>query len=119
MITPTPVGEALNTVISMTLNDEWELAEKEIQKRLTENPSPEISRILTMPDFEEKDSEKQHEKYEKVFADCLATIINHYRKIEINNLTAKLATAEGEDKQNILKELQEKTRAMTKKPKRN
>ena len=114
MISATAVGEALNTVISMTLNDEWEFAEDQIKKRLTENPSPEISRILTLPDFEEKDTEKQHEKHEKVFADCLATIINYYRKIEINSLTAKLATAEGEEKQNILKELQKKTRAMTK-----
>ena len=118
MISNTPVGNALNTVISMTLNDEWEFAEEHIKKMLTEHPCPEISQMLTMPQFEEENSEKQHEKYEKVFADCLATIINYHRKLEIKNLTQQLATAQGEEKQKILKELQEKTRAITKKRER-
>ena len=113
MISKTPVGNALNTVISMTLNDEWEFAEDHIRTMLTEQPCPEISKMLTIPEFEEENSEKQHEKYEKVFTDCLATIINYHRKMEINNLTLKLSTAQGEEKQQILKELQEKKRAMT------
>jgi len=117
MITDTPVGNALNCVISMTLNGEWEFAEDKIRSGLSETPSPEISRILTSPSFESEDTDKQHEIQEKAFADCLATIANHYRKQEINELSGKLATAEGEEKQKLLMEYQEKIRSSHKRTK--
>ena len=110
MISRTLVGEALNTVISMTLNGEWEFAENKLRAQLAENPSPEISKLLTSPSFEEEDSEKQHEMHEKAFADCLATIANYYRKKEINELSSRMATAQGEEKQRLLAEYQEKVK---------
>jgi DNA primase len=117
MITDTPVGKALNSVISMTLNGEWEFAEEMIRSGLAETPSPEISRILTSPSLESEDKEKLHEIQEKAFADCLATIANHYRKIEITELSAKIATATGEEKQKLLTEYQEKVRSSHKQKK--
>ncbi len=110
MISDTPVGKALNTVISMTLNGEWEFAENKLRAQLAETPSPEISKMLTSPSFESENSEKQHEIQEKAFADCLARIANHYRKLEINELSARMATAEGEEKQRLLAEYQEKVK---------
>ena len=110
MITKTPVGNALNKVISMTLNGEWEFAENQIRAELSETPSPEISSILTTPSFESEDPDKQHEIQEKAFTDCLASIHKYYLKQEISELSAKLAAAQGEEKKQLLIEYQEKIR---------
>lgn len=110
MISQTPVGEALNTVIAMTLNGEWEFAEGRLRAQLAETPCPEISRLLTSPSFETEDNEKQHEMQEKAFKDCLETIKKYYHKKEIREISLRMAKAEGEEKQRLLEEYQEKVK---------
>jgi DNA primase len=110
MISQTQVGEALNEVISMTLNGEWEFAENKLRAQLAENPSPEISRLLTSPSFEVENSEQQDEMQEKAFKDSLTIIKKHYHQKEINELSSRMATAEGEEKQKLMAEFNKKVK---------
>ncbi|MEM4248296.1 MAG: DNA primase, partial [Candidatus Nanoarchaeia archaeon] len=46
MISDSVVGKALEKVISLTLNGEWEQAPAELRQMISENPSPVIGKIL-------------------------------------------------------------------------
>ena len=108
MISNSPVGKALNMVIAMTANGEWEFAQKEILKELEKTPSPEISSMLTSPLFENENEDLKKEIQEKAFSDCLKTVISLHKKNELEKLQMKIKEAVGEEKTVLLAEFQKK-----------
>lgn len=108
MISNTPVGQALNQVIAMTLNGEWEDAEDVLLKQVTHKPNSTITRILTSPSLHVDDSEKTHEIHEKALNDCIRKIKKFHAKSFLNKLQQKIANAHGEEKNDLMKIFQQK-----------
>jgi len=108
MISTSPVGKALNEVIAMTLNGEWEYAEAKLTSNLSLNPSPEISAALTSPGIHSDDKEKIHEMQEKALRDCLVKIKKYYADIELKAIMQQIATATGEAKDQLTRDYQTK-----------
>ena len=112
MISDTPVGKALNDVIAMTINGEWEDAEGMLIARLADIPDPAISRILTAPSLYSEDSGKAHEKQQKALSDCISKIKKFHIKLTLDNLLQQIATSTGEAKIELLKQYQEKKKEL-------
>ena len=103
MISDTPVGKALNDVIAMTLNGEWEDAENMLIAKFTHSPNPMITRILTAPSLHSDDPEKAHEKQQKALSDCISKIKKFYAKRALENLLQKIANSAGDEKLELMK----------------
>lgn len=99
MVSDTPVGIALNEVIAMTLNGEWEQAEESLLAKFTHAPNPTITRILTAPVFDNDDSEKQ----QKALSDCISKIKKFHARQVLENLQQRIATSAGEEKQELMR----------------
>jgi hypothetical protein len=82
MITNTPLGTALNMVISMTLNDEWDQATNAVRDFLIQNPDPEISKVLAAPELFHDDTEEAKELQHKALLDCVRCIKLHHSKAD-------------------------------------
>ena len=81
MISKSAVGEALETMIRYTMNDEWELAEDEIRARLETNPSRRVSELLKRP------HKFDIEKKKKAVPDCIRTIKIYHLQREVDELS--------------------------------
>ena len=101
MISDSPVGKALNEVIAMTLNGEWEDAEDMLIAKFTHSPNPAITRILTAPSLHSEDPEKQHDMQQKAFSDCISKIKKFHAQIALDDLLLRIADSEGEEKKEL------------------
>ncbi len=98
MISRSGVGTALETVINLTLNGEWEHAASRIAAQLAESPDPSLSRILmdsaagaTLDDA----------RLEKAVVDCIICIKEGFLKSAIGEILEKMKTAAGPDKDRL------------------
>lgn len=85
MVSRTAVGKALEKIVQLTINGEWELAAESIAKSLTENPDSTLSRILASP------SAFSHAQQEKAVTDCICRIKIFHTKKELTELKNKIA----------------------------
>ncbi len=109
MISKTGVGRALEKVISLTLNGEWEFSTEAVKEMLTEQADPPLSRILTEP------QDIPEDKREKAVRECVLRIKETYLKTTIDDLIARMRNSEGEPVQDELKNtFVEKTREFRK-----
>lgn len=108
MVSDTPVGNALNEVIAMTLNGEWEDAEDTLIKKFTHAPNPVITRILTAPVFNPEDYEKQ----QKAFSDCISKIKKFHAKQALDSLQQRIASSAGEEKNELIRLYQQKKKEL-------
>ncbi|MCF7791708.1 MAG: DNA primase [Victivallales bacterium] len=100
LISKTPVGNALNIAISLTINGEWEFISEEIRTVINENPDRTLSRILTSPtDYAENFD------YEKAVSDCIKRIKRYHIECKISELMRKLEKTLSEDKRKLLQEI--------------
>ncbi|MCK5844816.1 MAG: hypothetical protein KAG97_08925, partial [Victivallales bacterium] len=106
MITDTPLGAALNMVISMTLNDEWDQALGAVKNLLNETPNKEISRVLAEPELFRDDTEEAKERRRTALLDCVRCIKLHHSKQSTKKKRESLSSAESAD--NDLAALQQK-----------
>jgi DNA primase len=101
MISASPVGRALNEIISLTMNGEWQDAAAHLGSREHEKHDPKVSLILT------KECSYQEEKIEKAVNECIAAIKKYFKekkKSEVLNQLRNSTTPEA--KQALLKQLQ-------------
>ncbi len=89
-ISNSSIGIALEKVISMTLDDEWEFAEE----TLMNESAIEISLISKIISIKETILDITHDKQEKIVSECVKTILLEYidRKISETMNHAKVAT---------------------------
>ncbi|OGV52425.1 MAG: DNA primase [Lentisphaerae bacterium GWF2_44_16] len=85
MISSTPVGKALELVIQMNMNDEWEFAARALSEGLTENPDPSISRILALS------SNVAQSKQDKAVSDCISRIKIRFLRDDIKKIKQDMA----------------------------
>lgn len=86
MISDGPVGCALDKVIKMTLDGDWERASTALLDDVRDEPVPEITRVLAQP------HEFDHEHQEKAVDDCLRTIKSVHLRREVDELIERLKT---------------------------
>ncbi len=106
MISSTPVGRALNTVISYTLNGEWENSTKVLLDQLCSEPSPVLSRILADVDT----MRYSGDRLKKAVDDCLFTIKKQSLERETERLLKEIEACQDDDGRNRLKSLCIETR---------
>lgn len=97
IISDTPVGKALETVISMTLNGEWENASKKITLSLCENPNPVLSRIVS------QSTGIEQKKMEKAVSECVNAIRRFHLQNEIEALMRKWKSSGGEEEKQAVR----------------
>lgn len=97
MISRTPIGHALETVISMTLNGEWENSSKVLLDKLCNEPCPSISRLLS------QQNDYSAEMREKALNDCIVVIKRHHLETENIALMKEIETCQDENERNLLR----------------
>jgi DNA primase len=97
MISGTPVGHALETVISMTLNGEWENSSKLLLDKLCNEPCPSISRLLS------QQNDYSAEMREKALNDCIIAIKKHHLTNENISLQRDIDGCQDENEKNLLR----------------
>ncbi len=101
MISATPVGRALDTVISMTMNGEWENSVKTLLDQICNEPNPALCRILAggeagnYTDLNRK----------KAVDDCLSVMKKHHLEKEISALLAEIDSIQDEAARNEKRKL--------------
>jgi len=101
MISDSPVGHALNEIISLTMNGEWQDASAHLGSMEHEKHDPKVSQILT------KECSYPEDKLEKAVNECIAAIKKYFKekkKSEVLNQLRNSTTPE--EKQELLKQLQ-------------
>ena len=103
LISNTSIGKALNLVISLTINGEWENIKNELNLLLHETSDKTISKILTAPtEYPEKLD------YTKAVTDCINKIKKHSISDKISLLMRELhQVSDTEQKSNLLKKITE------------
>ncbi|MBR7130469.1 MAG: DNA primase [Lentisphaeria bacterium] len=95
------VGKALNMAINAALNEEHDSLHSELSNLLIEFPSPEVSRVISLP------TEFQHDAKKKALQDAIGELFSANRRKSEQELLAKLRIAASqEEKMKILMELQ-------------
>jgi DNA primase len=103
MISLTPVGSAINKVLAMTINGEWDAAEETLKEDLRGNPAPVISRILASPQLpSEKDAETREMLLNEGLLTCIKTIKSYYLKNKINQVKNQIRSEIDSDKKEKL-----------------
>ncbi len=97
MISGTPIGHALETVISMTLNGEWENSSKLLLDKLCNEPCPSISRLLS------QQNDYSAEMREKALNDCVIAIKKHHLTNENISLQKDIDGCQDENEKNLLR----------------
>jgi DNA primase len=107
MLSDTPLGHALEKVVLMTINGEWEFAEETLIKEMDETPDPLITKAMADA------AEYSHSIQEKTVDDCIRTIKFHYIQKDIDEIKRKIAAAEErEAKAELLAEFQKKSKEL-------
>ncbi len=101
MISKTPVGHALDTVISLTVNGEWENSVKVLLDQICNEPNPALSRILSGGDNERILEENR----KKALDDCLAVIKKHHLEAEVTELLREIDSIQDENDRNEKRKL--------------
>ncbi len=102
MISESPVGKALEVVIQLTVNGEWEHTVTQLSNMLRENPNPTLSRILATK------SEYDHKTQEKAVDDCMKVIKRHHLQEEMDKVRAEISScADADAKRELMKKYQE------------
>lgn len=97
MISGSPIGHALETVISMTLNGEWENCSKVLIDKLCNEPCPSISRLLSLQ------NDYSPEMREKALNDCIVVIKRHHLVNENIVLMQEIENCHDENERNLLR----------------
>ncbi len=97
MISGTPAGSALETVISMTLNGEWENSARVLLERLCNEPCPAISRLLS------QQNDYSPEMREKALNDCIVVIKKYHLENENISLMKDISACQDENERNLLR----------------
>ena len=97
MISRSPVGYALETVISMTVNGEWENSAKVLLDKLCNEPCPAISRLLS------QQNDYSAEMREKALNDCIIVIKKHHLENENTALMKDISGCQDENERNLLR----------------
>jgi DNA primase len=106
MISKTPVGRALEKVIQLTMNGEWEFAEEALLKN-GGGPDPLVTEILA------ENSEISKEYQQKALSDCVKTIKSYYVQTQIDEIKRQLPlTNAPETKKELLRKFTEHTRKL-------
>lgn len=93
MISSTPVGKAIETAVSMSLNGEWEEVPNVLREKATEENDSTLYRILAIEcSFDELSASKAYE-------DCVRVVKNFHLNKKISNLTEKLISEKNEEEQ--------------------
>ncbi len=103
MISDTTIGKALNTAISMTLNDEWGETKKELEVLLCGQDDKDLAHVLTT-------SSKFGEEFnvEQAVKDCIKTIKLQQVNDKINSLLQEIkAIDDAKEKQDLLIKISE------------
>ncbi|HBC85401.1 MAG TPA: DNA primase [Lentisphaeria bacterium] len=101
MISNTPVGRALNTVISYTLNGEWENSSKALLEQVCDEPSPALSRILAGTEKENFSSDR----LAKAVNDCLFIIKKRNLELQTESLLRDIEICQDENEKNRMRSL--------------
>ncbi|QSH41644.1 DNA primase [Lentisphaerota bacterium ZTH] len=104
MLSSTILGRALNELINCVLNGEWDHAVNYLTDVERNNPSPELSRILS------SESQYKHSKAEKAYEQCLEVIHKHRLEQRKNDIIEKMRNAPPEEKDQLMLELLELSR---------
>jgi len=96
MISDSPVGKAINKVVAMTINGEWDEVESVLKDEITLNPQPEITRIITAPQINAENEEKRNSLLEEALKSCIITIKSYYLKKEIGDVKEKIRICEND-----------------------
>ncbi|HOK03676.1 MAG TPA: DNA primase [Victivallales bacterium] len=91
MISSTPVGRAIETAVSMTLNGEWERVVPVLSEKLNESNDPILGKILV------SESNFNEESAKKAYEDCIMVIKNFHISREISTLMHKITLEKDED----------------------
>jgi hypothetical protein len=108
MISNTPVGKALETVISLTVNGEWETSTKVLLNSLCDEPCPAVSRILSQPN--DYHDEKGEMIRRKALTDCLIVIKKDYLDKELSSLLKDIDVCQDPEQKNLLRSKYKETR---------
>ncbi len=87
MISPSPLGKALEKTVSMSLNGEWEFAPKALLESLTENPSASLGRILS------ESSNIPSDRVENAARECVVKIKDFCLRKESEGISRNLKNA--------------------------
>ena len=111
MISGTPLGKALDMVISLTLNDEWELALNAVKDINNETPSPELSKVLAAPELADSEdgSEESVAKRRKALDDSVRCLKRYRLEQEKTILQSQISADESvlQRYQEVIAELRE------------
>jgi DNA primase len=95
MISSTPVGKAIESAVSMTMNGEWENIVPVLKDKLIEENDPAICRIIAVGS-EISGDEAQH----KAYNDCVRIIKAYHLNIKIAGLSRTMPEEKNEVKKN-------------------
>jgi len=99
-ITATPIGQALNELIRLTVAGDWETLQAHLNDWEREHPDPELSSILA------ETGELEPQAVRKAVDDCLKTIVGYHVDQQAKQIMAKIQqAATPEEKQTLMKEL--------------
>ena len=115
MISNSLVGQAINLVIAMTLNDEWCDAEETLKKQLINQPNEIITKIIASPYPHTEDKDKLYDLQTKTLKSCIATIKSHFYKIEIEKIKNEIRNENNEEKkENLYKQCMDTVKKLNK-----
>ncbi len=90
-ISNTPVGRALNTVLALSSQGEWQLADKELVKDHQFSENPVVARLLAETDFKLMDPARvEDELQEKARAQLLQAAEDCLQRLELQRIEARL-----------------------------
>jgi DNA primase len=95
MISSTPVGKAIESAVSMTMNGEWENIVPVLKDKLIEENDPAICRIIAVGSQILSD-----EAQRKAYDDCVRIIKSYHLNIKIAGLSRTMTEEKNEEKKN-------------------
>ncbi len=106
-ISQSPVGKALNLVVSMELNGEWEHAEDAIRDDTTLATDPWVSRCMVEPTLYHPDKNTREKKQRQALEECVNSLNTWSHKARLKELKELVATTEDEEeKERLMEEFQ-------------
>ena len=97
MISKTQIGQAINLIIAMTINDEWCDAENALLEQLRNSPNATITKIIASPYPQTEDKDKLKKHHSKTLNTCISTIKTHFYNRDIEMIKNKIRAETNEE----------------------
>lgn len=99
-ISETPMGQAIDEVIRLTMEGEWAAAAAHLNDWERGNPDPDLGRVLS------ETVEYDSKLFQKATDDCIKSIVDYYRVKAREEVMLKLrACTEAEERKRLMQEL--------------